>query len=284
MRIRFRAALLSLFLAAVSSGLHAQTTNSASGDPGFFDSWFQRVSQTQAEQPHWITPLATTTPRLEQEFRYDIFWQPKPDGTTTENYGGSKGLELIPLEKVEVILSLPPYLVHRNPKIPDGFGDFSFLLKYRLLSANEEGGNYILTAFLGVSLPTGSGTNGAQDAIITPTIAYGKGWGNFDVQGTFGVALPTADANTIGRSLAFSNTFQYRLFRRLWPEVEVNSTFFQNGKNDGRKQVFLTPGLVVGRIPLWKRLGLTLGGGIQIAATHFHTSNHNSILSVRFPF
>src|SRR5690349_18005915 len=25
--------------------------------------WFQRVSHTQSEQPHWITPLVTVTPR-----------------------------------------------------------------------------------------------------------------------------------------------------------------------------------------------------------------------------
>jgi len=28
----------------------------------------------------------------------------------------------------------------------------------------------------------------------------------------------------------------------------------------------------------------TIGGGYQITTTHFHTSNHNTILSVRFPF
>ncbi len=66
--------------------------------------------------------------------------------------------------------------------------------------------------------------------------------------------------------------------------MEINSTFFKNGPNDEKKQVFLTPGLVIGRIPLWKRLGLTVGGGVQIAATHFHTNNHNSIFSLRFPF
>jgi len=38
---------------------------------GYFSDWFQRVDKTQAEQPHWITPLATTTPRLEEELRYD---------------------------------------------------------------------------------------------------------------------------------------------------------------------------------------------------------------------
>ncbi len=276
--------MLLLLLAGGAPALNAQTASTAPDDGGFFDHWFQRVSRTQAEQPRWITPLATTTPRLEQEFRYDILWLPKPDGTTTENYGGGKGLELIPFERVEIIVGLPPYFVHHNAKIPDGFGDVSFLLKYRLLAANEEAGNYILTVFLGASLPTASGTNGAAHAVLTPTMAYGKGWGNFAVQGTFGVGLPTGDTNTIGRSFAFNHAFQYRVSKKLWPEMEVNATFFQNGKNDGRKQVFLTPGLVVGRIPLWKRLGMTVGGGVQIAATHFHTSNHNAILSVRFPF
>jgi hypothetical protein len=58
-------------------------------------------------------------------------------------------LELIPFEKVEVIFNLPPYLAHHDPKVRDGFGDVAFLVKYRLLSENEEHGNYILTAFLG---------------------------------------------------------------------------------------------------------------------------------------
>ncbi len=155
----------------------AQSNGSASGETlGFFARWLQMVSRAQAGQPHWITPLATTPPRLEQEFRYDIFWQRRADGITTENYDGGKGLELIPLQNVEVILSLPPYLVHNKPGVRDGFGDFSMLLKYRLLSRNEESGSYILTAFLGISFPTGSAKNGAKRTILTPTVAYGKGW------------------------------------------------------------------------------------------------------------
>src|SRR5271167_2558686 len=89
---------------------------------GFFADWFDMVSATQAEQPHWITPLATTTPRLEQEFRYDIQWQTHNNGVTTDNYGVSKGLEIIPATKFEVILAVPPYVVN-NPDSKDGFGD-----------------------------------------------------------------------------------------------------------------------------------------------------------------
>jgi hypothetical protein len=251
---------------------------------GYFSNWFDRVTKTQAEQPHWITPLATTTPRLEEEVRYDQLWQVNSKGVTTDNFDGGKGLELIPFRNVEVIFNAPPYLEHNNPAVRDGFGDVAFLVKYRMLSGNEEHGNYILTAFLGWSLPTGSHSNGALHAVITPTIAYAKGFGNFDVQGTFGVGLPVADANLVGRNYAWNNAFQYRLFRKFWPEVEFNSTFFQDGKNDRQKQDFVTPGLILGRFHLWRRLGLTFGGGYQIATTRFHTSNHNAILSVRLPF
>jgi hypothetical protein len=251
---------------------------------GYFSSWFARVDKTKDEQPHWITPLATTTPRLEEEYRYDQLWQVNAKGVTTDNYDGGKGLELIPFEKVEVIFNVPPYLAHNNPAVRDGWGDVAFLVKYRLLSAPEKEGSYILTAFLGWSLPTGQFQNGALHAVITPTIAYGKGFGNFDIQGTAGAGLPTADTGTVGRSIAWNNTFQYRVFRKLWPEIELNSTFFQDGKNDGRKQNFVTPGLILGRFRLLGRVGVTFGGGYQIATTHFHPTNHNAILSVRFPF
>jgi len=251
---------------------------------GYLADWFKRVDKTKDEQPHWVTPLATTTPRLEEEYRYDQLWQTNAKGLTTDNYDGGKGLELIPFEKVEVIFNLPPYIDHNNPSVKNGWGDVAFLVKYRLLSANEERGNYILTAFLGWSLPTGQYSNGALHAVITPTIAYGKGFGNFDAQGTFGIALPVADTNLVGRNYLLNNTFQYRVLQKFWPEIELNSTFFQDGKNDGKKQNFVTPGLVMGRFHVWKRLGFTIGGGYQIATTRFHSNNHNGILSIRFPF
>ena len=282
MRLSFRvflgvSVLLCLALPAYSQDAHHSSTASDSG-------WFDRVDKTQAEQPHWITPLATTTPRLEEEFRYDVFWQTNSQGVTTENYGGAKGLELIPSEHVEVILVAPPaYIVHNRPAIQDGFGDWGFLLKYRILSSNEEHAKYILTAFFQASLPTGQYTNGASDAILTPTIAYGKGFGPFDLQGSFGVSLPVANEGKIGRTFPWNNAFQCH-YRKFWPEVEWNYTHFQDGPNNGKTQVFATPGLVIGKLHLWRRLALTFGGGFQIATTRFHTTNHNGILSVRFPF
>jgi hypothetical protein len=272
----FRRNLLFLsFLILACSPLSAQS---------LLDGYFKRVAEQQAEQPHWITPVFTVTPRLEQEIRYDVFWQGHANGTTTENYGGSKGLELIPAKNVEVILGIPPYLVHNEPAVSNGWGDETFLVKYRFLSRNEENGNYILTAFLGASIPTGQYKNGAPHAVITPTLAFGKGWGNFDVVTTAGIQLPTSESQKLGQPVVWNVTGQYRVMRKIWPELEMNSTFYHNGPNGGKQQVFVTPGVMFGKFPIWHRLGATVGVGVQIATTHFHTYNHGWILTMRLPF
>ena len=70
----------------------AQTSAAASASPslaqkpqGFVGSYLARVSATQAEQPHWVTPLVTVTPRLEQELRTDFVYSPQPNHTTEWN-------------------------------------------------------------------------------------------------------------------------------------------------------------------------------------------------------
>jgi hypothetical protein len=274
-RHRLSRPLLATWLFMVALPLHAQ----------FIEEWQSRVSQTQAEQPHWITSLVTVTPRLEQEFRFDVLRQQTSSGDDLVNLGAGKGLELIPSRRIEIIIAAPPpYLIHNSPPMKDGFGDESFLLKYRLLSGNEEHGKYILTFFLGASIPTGSYKNGSVATVVTPTIAAGKGFGRFDVQSTLGIGLPVDSISRLGHAVAWNTAFQYHVGRFLWPEFEVNSTFNEGGTNDGKKQTFLTPGFVVGRIPLHNRLGLTLGTGMQIAATHFHTFDHNLIFTARLPF
>jgi hypothetical protein len=256
----------------------------ASAQGGFISDWLNMVSATQAEQPHWITPLATTTPRLEQEFRYDLQWQTHNNGVTTDNYGVSKGLEIIPEKNVEVILAVPPYIVNNPDSANDGFGDWQFLVKYRIAAANEEHGNYILTAFYQMTFPTAQYQQGASNSIITPTIAYGKGFRDFDIQGTLGGSLPTGNEHKIGHTILWNNTFQYRVMKKLWPEMEVNFTHYYDGSHNGNTSVYLTPGLVLGRFPIRNRFSFTIGGGFQIAATSFHPTNHNGILSIRFPF
>jgi len=40
----------------------------------------------------------------------------------------------------------------------------------------------------------------------------------------------------------------------------------------------------LGRFKLTKRVGMSVGGGFQIATTTFYRNNHNGIFTVRFPF
>lgn len=269
--------------ASVSTGAAEPKASPASND-NFIHRWLSMVGATQAEQPHWITPVVTVTPRLEQEYRFDLSRQAQPNGTTVvENYGGSKGLEIIPFSRGEILVNPPPYIVRSVNGAPDGFGDLSFLMKYRLFSANEEHGNYILTAFLGASVPTGSYTNGTMDATISPTLAAGKGWGNWDVTLTLGAVLPVANTDKIGRQVVWNSVVQYRLLRKIWPELENNYTYFSVAANDGKKQNFVTPGIVFGRFPIRHRFGFTIGTGVQLATTRFHTYNHKYILTIRFP-
>ena len=250
---------------------------------GFTARWLARVSATQAAQPHWMTPVATVTPRLEQEFRFDTVHEQKSAGNLT-SLGGGKGLELIPSRNTELLINLPPYLLHQNPKLLDGWGDVSFLMKYRLLSRNEQHGAAILTVFLGGGIPTGTHQNGSISAIVTPTLAAGKGWGKFDVQATLGGNFPVDSLRQLGRTVLSNSAFQYHLLKQVWPEVEINSSFWLGGANDGKKQTFLTPGLVLGRFLLHHRIAIVAGAGFQIATTHYSQYNHAFIGSLRMPF
>lgn len=245
--------------------------------------WQAKVSATQAEQPHWMTPIATVTPRLEQEFRFDAIHQETSAGNVT-NFDGGKGLELIPSRHTELLVNLPPYLLHQSAASADGFGDVSFTTKYRFLARNEEAGNGILTAFLGGSIPTGTYKNGSSSAIVTPTLAGGKGWGRFDVQSTLAGTLPINSVNILGRTIASNTAFQMHAMRKLWPEGEINSTFWKGGTNDGKKQTFVTPALIFGRFPIHNRMALVAGAGFQIATTRYHQYNHAVIATIRVPF
>ena len=264
-----------------------QQCSSCLGPAGsFFGNWFERVSAIQAEQPHWVTPVATVTPRLEEEFRYDQFRETIPGGHSLYNSDGSKGLELIPFDPVELIIGIPAYETENTKVRKNGWSDETFLAKYRILSANEENGNYILTAFFGLSVPSGSDDLSSHHYGFTPTIAFGKGWGRFDFQSTVGVSFPDngATAGGPGTPILFNTALQYHVAKFFWPEVEANYTYWPNGEHKYRNQLFITPGFVLGRFPIWKRVGVTLAVGYQVAVTDKPTIRNNLILSGRIPF
>jgi hypothetical protein len=249
---------------------------------GLFRRWLRMGERIQAQEPDWLSPLVTTSGRLKNEFRYDVFHQPLSPGGSQYNFGGGKGLEFIVAPHVQLLLGPPPYVAHMGSATPDGYADIPLMIKVQLMAAGPSEGNYLLTVLMSATVPAGS--NSMRNSVLSPTITFGKGWGNFDMQSTFGENLPAGDTAAVGRQLVENTAFQYRVFGKLWPEVEVNSEFFMTGKAAGETQVFLTPGLGVGRVRVWRALKFSTAAGMQIAATRFHTYNHRAIVSVRCSF
>jgi hypothetical protein len=284
------AASLVVLLSVRPSPCLAQSGGSSFGSAivEYFAGWFPRVTQIQSEQPHWVTPLVTVTPRLEEELRYDQVWESQRYGSTIDNFGNGKGLELIPFQNTEIILGIPARVAHngtqRSGSVTDGWADETFLIKCRILSANEDRGNYILTAFIGFSAPTGGDGNSSRHGVFTPSIAGGKGFGKFDFQTTAGISLPDGGLQRLGMPIAWNTAFQYHILPFFWPEFEVNYTWWPNGEREGQTQIYLTEGVVIGRIPIYQRLGLTFGAGYQLAVTRNPAYNHAVIATGRIPF
>lgn len=251
----------------------------------FLGQWLSTSDAAKELQPHWMTPLFTVTPRLEQEYRYDQLWQNRSNGVDVESYGSGKGLELIPSANTEVIVGMPAY---QKKGDVSGWSDASFLAKYRFVAANEERGNYIMTGFLGISVPTGSTVYTNHHIVVTPTIAAGHGWGGrdggIDVQSTLGVTIPTADVKTIGMPLTWNVALQGHVLSKLWPELEASYTYFKKGPNDGETQIALTAGMIAGRFEVTRHSRFIIGGGYQKAVSAFKTFKHAWIATARLTF
>jgi hypothetical protein len=309
------AAAAAIALAPVCA--HAQSAPPmATKDPGAgyygdrpFVSWLDMVSASQAAQPRWMTPLVTVTPRLEQEFRWDFYSQQQGTGSQGNgqhfyNYGGPGGarIELIPAYNWEVILAAPSYVTASGPRgTAQGWNDWpSFLVKYRLLSANKENGDYIVTAFFQMSDPLGTPAAISNNVLVAqPTLAFGKGWGDFDIQSTISAQFPVssigpapAKGTTIsnfGDPILWNTAFQYHFFEYFWPELEVNYMYWPNGTHAGWNQVLLTPGLILGRFKIGmdsstRPINLIVGAGYQVAVTPNPVTQNNVVATVRVTF
>jgi hypothetical protein len=292
---------------------HAQSVPAASGyqfSGSPFISWLDMVSATQAAQPSWMTPLVTVTPRLEQEFRFDFYDQQNGTGSQGNgqhilNYGGPGGarVEFIPAWPIEVIVATPPYETATGPKgSAQGAGDWPvFLIKYRFLSGNAQNGDYIVTGFF--QMTDALGTEGKiSNNVLTaqPTIAVGKGFGDFDIQSTASVQIPVSGLSTssdtdaanitnFGTPILWNTAFQYHFMQYFWPELEVNYEYWPNGEHAGLSQVLLTPGIIFGRFKIGqdsptRAMNLIFGVGYQVAVTKNPVTQNNLVATARLTF
>jgi hypothetical protein len=246
------------------------------GISDYVSNWGARVAHARATQPSWSSPLVTTTGLLEQRVRFDLQEQHSGNGTDTTVLGGDRGVDLIVSETNEIQMAFPPYAIRtgvagtgpeNKGAIPSlaGFNDWPFLrVEQRLASSPSSGGDYVLTAWIAFQAPTGIArlTNNAW--VYAPTLAFGKGFGAFVVQGTVAAVFPAPTFPT-GNQIQTNVALQYHVLRVFWPEVEVSWTYYANGQRGGLNQVYLTTGVVVGRLSLTDTLRFTFGAGYQLA-------------------
>ena len=186
----------------------------------------------------------------------------------------------------EVIVAAPPYMTASGPRgTAQGWGDWpAFLVKYRFISANKDNGDYIVTAFFQMSDPLGTpGAISNNVLVAQPTLAFGKGWGDFDIQSTLSTQIPV---DFIGPAPKTGTTFVE--FRRSLPlehgvSVSLVQVFlagtggqlYLSGPTEytpAWNQVLLTPGLIFGRFQIGndtptRPINLIIGAGYQMAVT-----------------
>ena len=235
----------------------------------FIDDWQALVAQARASQPTWATPLITTTGLLLHRYRFDLAEQHIGNGSQTTVLDGGKGVDLIVGNDTEIQLTMPPYDIRNTPTGKGEFSGFSdwgfFRVKQRLASSPSNEDDYLVSVLLQAQAPTGVSQLTSNAWTLLPTLAFGKGWGDFNIQTSVTGTLPTSNVSTLGDQIQTSVAFQYRIVKVLWPEVEVTWTYWIAGQRDGLNQVFITPNLIIGRLPLANNLSLTAGFGYQIA-------------------
>lgn len=256
----------------------------------FFDGWGARAHGALDSEPHWAPPINTPSPRLTQVVRYDQYWQSTGAPASINNFDAGKGVEVIPFDTTSFTFNFPPYNERDKKGAASGFADWpAVFVKQRLASAAPEEGNYVITGYLTVQAPIGSSAFTNHAWVITPGFGFGKGWGDFDLEGSVTAAVPTTHAAAIGTAVATNLTAQYHVGRYFWPEVELNDTTWSGGPRAGLNQLFMTAGAVFGNVPILENYGLGIGAGYQFALTGRDPSapvltptyDHNWIITLR---
>jgi hypothetical protein len=234
-----------------------------------------------------MSPLIQSDARLAQSARISFSNFRTPTGTQTTNYGNYHTMGFLIGDRVQANFIAPPYVQNNSATAKDGFGDTQLETKVRMVSGNAAHGNFAMTGKLTWNIATGSQKNGAATSYLSPTLLAGRGWSRFNVQTALSGGLPTGKIALQGRQIEWDLTGQVHPEANLWLDVENNANFRIGGPYDGKVQNFVTPAaFYVVRRKAWKPTHAIFvpGVGMQIAASRFHTFNHNLIPELRILF
>jgi hypothetical protein len=281
-----------LLLAAGIQPGFAQDLGPAAQSESNVSEYFQMVTAAKSEQPEWPSPLISTNPLLEERLRFDTSYQSAGNGAHTILLDSSKGLDLIVSPTEEIQFGAVPYVIRTAPQTKNdvtGFNDWPVLrFKQRLASSPSDKDDYVVSAWIQLQDPVGVKRLTNNSWVLAPTLGAGKGWGDFDIQATTGASIPVTNESGIGAQILNNVVLQYHLSPVVWPEFEVNWTYFPDGPRGGENQVYLTPGVALGRFKLTDQLGAT-GYQAAVAPTYrasplLPAYNSSWIVSTRLSF
>lgn len=239
-----------------------------------------------ALQPTWMAPLIQSDCRLSQAVRLSVAQSSAP-GERIFSYGNNHGISLIGETRWQLDLNPPAYFRNHSRAFPDGWGNASAQLKYRIVSGNSENGNFAVTAIVAQGFAPRAYQNDALTGFSVPKLAVGKAFGRFNVQSTLGGWLPTGKIEQQGRAIEWNVTGQVHSTARTWFDVEDNAAFNYGGPFDGKTQNFLTPaGFLLVRENAWgfRHPTAVFDTGMQIATSRFYLYNHSLITELRILF
>jgi hypothetical protein len=195
-----------------------------------------------------------------------------------------RGLEIIPTTRLELGVFPPAYLVHQS-KVPDGFGDLSWQVKFRAVSATEGGGDYFVGVFLGGSFAYRHHAERHRPHHLVSNSCNRERHRVVGRSSTIGANLPAPWYESSGPG----DRFQYRCGLQDQGKnlADARAKFYPLVRRDlgWEKRGLSDTGTCARQFsPRAERLHLSVGGGMQIAVTGFHQYNHRAILSVRLPF
>ncbi|MGA7524654.1 MAG: hypothetical protein WBW84_19550 [Acidobacteriaceae bacterium] len=237
-------------------------------------------------QPAWMAPLIQSDSRLGQALRFSVA-QSRAPGERIISYGNNHGISLIGGTRWQLDLNPPAFFRNHSAAFPDGWGNASTQLKYRVASGNAEHGNFAVTAIFAEGFAPRAYQNLALTGYSVPKLAAGKVFGHFDVQTTLDGVLPSGKIDQQGRAIEWNVTGQVHATSRTWFDVEDNAAFFFGGPIDGKTQNFLTPaGFLLVKENGWgfRHPAAVIDGGMQIATSRFYLYNHSLITELRILF
>lgn len=234
-------------------------------------------------QPSWMTPLMQSDAKLGQGMRFSVANYTMA-GNRVINYGNGRGISYIANRRIQIDLGPPGFYRNHSSTAPDGFGNVSTQVKYRIMSGNAQHGNFAVSAVLYHAFAPRIEQNMLLTSYYTPFINVGKGFGRFAVISNIGGFLPTGRIDEQGRAVEWNTTAQFHATAHTWFDIENETSFFHAGPFDGRTQSFVTPSAFVSiRRKSWKpeHSYVVFAAGEQISATRFNLWNHNIVTEMR---